>query len=143
ASIGDSSTFIEPWHAVFSGVGHQTTALVEGSLFSGSRTMQMLKTSSRCRCWLAALTLVATAVLYCSTSRGDESASQPATTQSAAAEAPAAPPAPAQPDPIGAYQTTPTAVSVPGYTKPDPDKATVKDVAVAVDAVAQSASHTF
>ena len=45
------------------------------------------------------------------------------------------------PDKTGAFQTTPTAYSVPGYTKPDPAKATVKDLAVAVDAVAQSASH--
>src|SRR5262249_50274919 len=34
-----------------------------------------------------------------------------------------------------------TAYSVPGYTKPDPEKASTKDLAVAVDAVAQSASH--
>lgn len=45
------------------------------------------------------------------------------------------------PDKLGAFQTTPTAYSVPGYTKPDPAKATTKDLAVAVDAVAQSASH--
>jgi Amt family ammonium transporter len=45
------------------------------------------------------------------------------------------------PDKVGAFQTTPTAYSVPGYTKPDPAKATTKDLAVAVDAVAQSASH--
>jgi len=45
------------------------------------------------------------------------------------------------PDKTGAFQTTPTAYSVPGYTKPDPAKATTKDLAVAVDAVAQSASH--
>jgi Amt family ammonium transporter len=45
------------------------------------------------------------------------------------------------PDKTGAFQTTPTAYSVAGYTKPDPDKATTKDLAVAVDAVAQSASH--
>ena len=45
------------------------------------------------------------------------------------------------PDKTGAFQTTPTAYSVPGYTKPDPEKATTKDLAVAVDAVAQSASH--
>ncbi|HEX2661106.1 MAG TPA: ammonium transporter [Polyangia bacterium] len=45
------------------------------------------------------------------------------------------------PDKIGAFQTTPTAYSVPGYTKPDPANATTKDLAVAVDAVAQSASH--
>ncbi|MGZ5133171.1 MAG: ammonium transporter [Caldimonas sp.] len=47
------------------------------------------------------------------------------------------------PDKIGAFQSTPNATSVPGYTKPDPEKASVKEVAVAVDAVAQSASHTF
>jgi Amt family ammonium transporter len=45
------------------------------------------------------------------------------------------------PDRTGAYQSTPTAFSVPGYTKPDPDKATTKELAVAVDSVAQSASH--
>ncbi|HEU4732609.1 MAG TPA: ammonium transporter [Kofleriaceae bacterium] len=45
------------------------------------------------------------------------------------------------PDRTGAYQSTPTAYSVPGYTKPDPAHATTKDLAVAVDAVAQSASH--
>ncbi len=32
---------------------------------------------------------------------------------------------------------------MPGYTKPDPDKATPKDLAIAVDAVAQSASHAI
>ncbi len=47
------------------------------------------------------------------------------------------------PDKTGAFQTTPTAYSVPGYTKPDPAKATPKDLAVAVDAVAQSASHAM
>jgi Amt family ammonium transporter len=45
------------------------------------------------------------------------------------------------PDPTGAFQTTPTTATVPGYTKPDPDKATTKELATAVDAVAQSASH--
>jgi len=45
------------------------------------------------------------------------------------------------PDKTGAFQTTPTSYSVPGYVKPDPAKATTKDLAVAVDAVAQSASH--
>ena len=45
------------------------------------------------------------------------------------------------PDKTGAFQTTPSAYTVPGYTKPDPAKATTKDLAVAVDAVAQSASH--
>ena len=45
------------------------------------------------------------------------------------------------PDKTGDFQNTPTAYSVPGYTKPDPAKATTKDLAVAVDAVAKSASH--
>jgi Amt family ammonium transporter len=48
-----------------------------------------------------------------------------------------------QPDKTGAFQTTPTAYSVPGYTKLDPAKATPKDVSAAVDAVAQSASHAM
>jgi len=46
-------------------------------------------------------------------------------------------------DPTGAFQTTPNAYSVPGYTKLDPEKATTKDLATAVDAVAQSASHSL
>jgi len=46
-------------------------------------------------------------------------------------------------DPTGAFQNTPTAYSVPGYTKPDPEKATTKDLAIAVDSVAQSASHSL
>jgi ammonium transporter, Amt family len=47
------------------------------------------------------------------------------------------------PDKTGAFQLTPTAASVPGYTKPDPEKATSKDLAVAVDAVAQSSSRNY
>jgi len=47
------------------------------------------------------------------------------------------------PDKTGAFQTTPTAYSVPGYTKPDPAKATTKELAVAVDAAAQAASHAL
>jgi Amt family ammonium transporter len=47
------------------------------------------------------------------------------------------------PDKTGAYQTIPTAFSVPGYTKPDPEKATTQELATAVDAVAQSASHSI
>src|SRR5262245_12877787 len=47
------------------------------------------------------------------------------------------------PDKTGAFQTTPNAFSVPGYTKPDPEKATTKELATAVDAVAQSASHSI
>jgi ammonium transporter, Amt family len=45
------------------------------------------------------------------------------------------------PDRTGAFQSTPTPITVPGYTKLDPEKATTKDLAIAVDAVAQSASH--
>jgi Amt family ammonium transporter len=47
------------------------------------------------------------------------------------------------PDKTGAFQTTPTAYTVPGYTKLDPAKATPQDVSAAVDAVAQSASHAL
>jgi len=46
------------------------------------------------------------------------------------------------PDSIGAYQMTPTPASVPGYTKPDPEKATTKELAAAIDAVAQSSSRS-
>ncbi|CAN5582856.1 ammonium transporter [soil metagenome] len=49
----------------------------------------------------------------------------------------------AAPDPVGSYQTTPTAASVPGYAKPDPEHATNKELATAVDAVAQSASRSY
>ena len=41
------------------------------------------------------------------------------------------------------YQTTPTALSVPGYTTPDPEKATTKDLAIAIDKVAQSTSRNY
>src|SRR6185295_1393271 len=59
------------------------------------------------------------------------------------------------PDPTGSFQTTPTPLSVPGYTKlsatrPTPRAATTEDIAVAmdqtaaaVDAVAQSSSRNF
>lgn len=47
------------------------------------------------------------------------------------------------PDPVGAFQMTPTAASIPGYTKLDPEKATAKDVAAAIDAVAQSNSRNY
>src|SRR3954468_24062416 len=47
------------------------------------------------------------------------------------------------PDKTGAYQMAPTAASVPGYTKPDPEKATTKELATAVDAVAQSSSRNY
>src|SRR4051812_41584463 len=47
------------------------------------------------------------------------------------------------PDPVGAFQTTPTAASIAGYTKLDPEKATTKELAAALDAVAQSSSRSF
>lgn len=47
------------------------------------------------------------------------------------------------PDPIGASQMTPTPMSVPGYTKLDPEKASTKELASAVDAVANSASRSY
>jgi ammonium transporter, Amt family len=47
------------------------------------------------------------------------------------------------PDKIGAFQLTPNATSVPGYIKPDPEKATPKELSIAVDAVAQSTSRSF
>jgi Amt family ammonium transporter len=47
------------------------------------------------------------------------------------------------PDKTGAFQTTPTTYSVGGYTKPAADKATTKELATAVDAAAQSASHAI
>jgi Amt family ammonium transporter len=78
----------------------------------------------RWRHWLALVTLAVTMLGLFTTSR-----------------AYADDPAPPTPDKTGAFQSTPTAYSVPGYTKPDPEKATTKDLAVAVDAVAQSASH--
>jgi Amt family ammonium transporter len=46
-------------------------------------------------------------------------------------------------DKVGAFQTTPTAYSLPGYVKPDPAKATTKELAVAVDAVAQKTSQSI
>src|SRR5438552_14581382 len=75
----------------------------------------------RQRQWIAAAALAAALITLCPTfsARADEPV----------------------PDKIGAFQNTPTAYSVPGYTKPDPAKATTKDLAIAVDAVAQSASH--
>src|SRR6185369_14720375 len=47
------------------------------------------------------------------------------------------------PDKVGSFQMTPNAFLVPGYTKPDPAKASPKDLAIAVDAVAQSASRSY
>jgi Amt family ammonium transporter len=47
------------------------------------------------------------------------------------------------PDPVGALQMTPTPASVPGYTKLDPDKASTKELAAAIDAVAQSSSRNY
>jgi ammonium transporter, Amt family len=76
----------------------------------------------RWRHWLALVTLAVTMLGLFTTTR-------------AYADEPA-------PDKTGAFQTTPTAYSVPGYTKPDPEKATTKELAAAVDAVAQSASRS-
>src|SRR6266576_2472479 len=84
------------------------------------KTMQKLKRDKRLNRWIALVALGAALV-----------AISPAR---AFADDPV-------PDKTGAFQTAPTAFSVPGYTKPDPAKATTKDLAVAVDAVAQSASH--
>ena len=48
-----------------------------------------------------------------------------------------------EPDKIGAFQTTPTPASVPGYTKLDPKTMTPEQVAADIHAVAQSSSHNF
>jgi Amt family ammonium transporter len=84
--------------------------------------------------------LIALLGVSAATAHADE---KPAAAAPAATPAPPAPATPAPPaaDPVGGFQTTPTAYSVPGYTTPDPDKATTKELAVAVDAVAKSASH--
>jgi len=74
--------------------------------------------------------------------RADDPAA-PAGAPPAAVPAPAAPTPPPAPDAVGTFQSTPTAYSVPGYTKPDPAKATPKELATAVDAVAQAASHSL
>jgi Amt family ammonium transporter len=98
--------------------------------------MVSLTPAPRVRHALAILVVAAGLLgLGAATAYADEPA---AAAGSAAAAAPTPPPVP---DPTGAFQNTPTAYSVPGYTKPDPAKATTKDLAVAVDAVAQSASH--
>lgn len=49
----------------------------------------------------------------------------------------------AVPDKTGAFQTTPTAASVPGYAKLDPKKMTADEVAGGLEAVAQSSSHNY
>ncbi|HET7545279.1 MAG TPA: ammonium transporter [Polyangiaceae bacterium] len=49
----------------------------------------------------------------------------------------------ASPDKTGAFQSTPTPASVPGYTKLDPAHMTPEQVASGIDAVAQSSSHNF
>jgi Amt family ammonium transporter len=49
----------------------------------------------------------------------------------------------AKPDRTGDFMSTPTAASVPNYTAPDPEKATTKELALAVDAVAKSTSRNF
>ena len=47
------------------------------------------------------------------------------------------------PDRTGAFQNTPTAYTVPGFVPADPAKATTKDLAVAVNAVASATSHSI
>jgi Amt family ammonium transporter len=49
----------------------------------------------------------------------------------------------AEPDKTGAFQSTPTPASVPGYTKLDPKKMTPEQVASSIEAVAQSSSHNY
>jgi Amt family ammonium transporter len=49
----------------------------------------------------------------------------------------------APPDKTGAFQSTPTPASVPGYSKLDPKRMTPEQVAAGIDAVAQSSSHNF
>jgi len=49
----------------------------------------------------------------------------------------------AEPDKIGAFQLTPTATSVPGYSKLDPKRMTPEQVAASVDAIARSASRSY
>ncbi|MEO7033246.1 MAG: ammonium transporter, partial [Polyangiaceae bacterium] len=84
--------------------------------------MSSLLTLHRYRQWFAVLCLAVVALV--------------AAPRSASADEPT-------PDPIGAFQTTPTALSIGGYTKPDPDKATTKELATAIDAVAQSSSRSY
>ncbi|MGE5611977.1 MAG: ammonium transporter, partial [Bacillota bacterium] len=48
-----------------------------------------------------------------------------------------------QPDRTGDFMMAPSATSVPNYTTPDPEKATTKDLATAIDAVAKSTSRNF
>ena len=111
------------------GVGHSaetevSSAWVVISLNSNNRRgKRMFKVDRihRQRRWLAAVALGATLLLL-------------------GASAPALADEPV-PDKIGALPDDADAASVPGYTKPDPDKATPKDLAAAVDAVAQSASR--
>jgi len=99
---------------------------------TGSRAVRLLP---------AALVALGLAGIAGAPAYADEPAPATAPAPAPAATPPAAAtPAPA-PDRTGAYQSTPTAFSVPGYTKPDPNKATTKELAIAVDAVAQSSSH--
>src|SRR5260221_2059583 len=87
----------------------------------------------RWRQWLAC-TALAMALLSLFTTTRAFADDAPA----ASAAAPASDPVP---DKTGAFQSTPTAYSVPGYTKTDPEKATTKELATAVVAFARSASH--
>ncbi|RYZ03042.1 MAG: ammonium transporter [Myxococcales bacterium] len=79
----------------------------------------------RGRKWLALLLLVAAALGVSALRASPAYADEPAA------------------DPTGAFQMTPTPMSVPGYTKLDAEKATTKELAAAVDAVAQSASRSY
>ena len=90
------------------------------------------------RHWVGLVALAAILLSVLTTVRANADPAPEAAPATASAAAPAADP---QPDKTGAFQSTPTAYSVPGYTKPDPDKATTKELAVAVDAAAQAASH--
>ena len=86
--------------------------------------MPCLGSLRRCRPWLLFLVMGLGAVLLAAKVQADEPA----------------------PDPTGAYMTTPTTApsgSVPGYEKPDPKTATLEQVAIAVDKVAQSTSRNF
>jgi Amt family ammonium transporter len=57
--------------------------------------------------------------------------------------APSASAAEVEPDKTGAFQSTPTSASVPGYTKLDPKTMSPEQVASGIDAVAKSSSRNF
>src|ERR1041385_7191882 len=95
---------------------------------------------SCCRPWLIALTVALGLVNVRIAQAADAPATQP-TTQPAAA--------PIEPDLTGAFQTTPTAYSVPGYKAPaDPAKPTAaemdpKSIVGNLHAVAQATSKSI